>query len=255
MPIVIMCTDSDFAKAVRENQTVRGTLDALGIMSKQTTTYKYVYDRVKKQGLSTVHWVGVKFERPKGTNRTIPQEDVLTQGSKYSTSLAKKKIISGGLLPYNCAMCGVDKWNNQPLTLELDHINGVNNDHRIENLRFICPNCHSQTDTYCGRNTAWRKVRTESAPKSDHTSENTCVDCGDPVSRKSTRCQVCAGVYTHPTKIQWPDGPTLLHMVQATSKLAVAKRLGVSDAAVVNHLEANGIFLPKRKYNRHQSLS
>jgi 5-methylcytosine-specific restriction endonuclease McrA len=55
-------------------------------------------------------------------------------------------------LEYKCANCGIKEWNNLPLSLQLDHINGVNNDHRLENLRFLCPNCHSQTDTYSGKN-------------------------------------------------------------------------------------------------------
>ena len=44
------------------------------------------------------------------------------------------------------------KYNNKPLILQLDHINGINDDNRIENLRFLCPNCHSQEDTYAARN-------------------------------------------------------------------------------------------------------
>ena len=53
-------------------------------------------------------------------------------------------------MPYKCKECGIsEKWNNKPIILHLDHINGINNDNRLENLRFLCPNCHSQTDTYC----------------------------------------------------------------------------------------------------------
>ena len=48
--------------------------------------------------------------------------------------------------------CGISEWLGNPLALQLDHINGVNNDHRLTNLRFLCPNCHSQTDTYAGKN-------------------------------------------------------------------------------------------------------
>ena len=54
---------------------------------------------------------------------------------------------------YKCEGCGIgSEWNNKKLTLQVDHINGINYDHRPENLRFLCPNCHSQTDTFCWKN-------------------------------------------------------------------------------------------------------
>lgn len=54
---------------------------------------------------------------------------------------------------YKCETCGLgDAWNNKKITLQVDHINGVSYDHRPENLRFLCPNCHSQTDTFCWKN-------------------------------------------------------------------------------------------------------
>ena len=49
---------------------------------------------------------------------------------------------------YVCTICRINEWQGQPLTLHLDHINGINNDNRFENLRLLCPNCHSQTETY-----------------------------------------------------------------------------------------------------------
>jgi hypothetical protein len=65
-----------------------------------------------------------------------------------------KRLIRGlDLLPYLCSVCDQSPtWNNQPLVLQIDHINGDAADNRLENLRFLCPNCHSQTDTFAGRN-------------------------------------------------------------------------------------------------------
>lgn len=64
----------------------------------------------------------------------------------------KEKVIKNKLLKYKCAECGISTWKNKPLVLQLDHINGNNRDNRIENLRLLCPNCHAQTETYCGKN-------------------------------------------------------------------------------------------------------
>ena len=81
-------------------------------------------------------------------------EEILVENSSYTNrTRLKERLIKEKLLEYKCSICqnnGI--WLNKELTLQLDHINGINNDNRIENLRFLCPNCHSQTDTYSGKN-------------------------------------------------------------------------------------------------------
>ena len=64
----------------------------------------------------------------------------------------RRRIIEENLLPYKCNECGISEWNGKKLSLHLDHINGSGWDHKISNLRLLCPNCHSQTTTYTGRN-------------------------------------------------------------------------------------------------------
>lgn len=75
---------------------------------------------------------------------------VFSENSRFDTDYVKKHFLK--TVPYECDECKISSWNNQKLTLELDHINGVSNDQRIENIRLLCPNCHSQTLTFRGRN-------------------------------------------------------------------------------------------------------
>jgi 5-methylcytosine-specific restriction endonuclease McrA len=83
----------------------------------------------------------------------ITNEDVFIENSSYARHLIKKRIIEHKLIEYKCKCCGLtDIWNNKKISLQLDHINGVNDDHRLQNLRFLCPNCHSQQDTYASKN-------------------------------------------------------------------------------------------------------
>ena len=80
-------------------------------------------------------------------------EDVFVENSDYARHHIKKRIVENKIIEYKCESCNNDgTWNGKSLSLQLDHINGINNDHRISNLRFLCANCHSQEDTYAAKN-------------------------------------------------------------------------------------------------------
>ncbi len=90
--------------------------------------------------------------------KTIPNDMIFIENSPHDASVVKRRIKKTDLLPYKCSntQCMLHMtqptWNNHPIVLHLDHINGIRDDHRLQNLRWLCPNCHSQTATYCGRN-------------------------------------------------------------------------------------------------------
>lgn len=90
--------------------------------------------------------------RKRGGGIAPPLCEVMTVNSKYSRSSLKKRLLDEGLLKDVCYECGQPSvWNEKRLVLVLDHINGARNDNRIENLRMLCPNCNSQTDTFAGK--------------------------------------------------------------------------------------------------------
>ena len=97
---------------------------------------------------------GSNKNRPKGARTPIDLKKVLIENSSYSNRrVLKKRLVKEKLLDYKCNECGLKNiWNQKSITLQLDHKNGIHNDNRIDNLRFLCPNCHSQTDTFAGRN-------------------------------------------------------------------------------------------------------
>lgn len=75
------------------------------------------------------------------------------ENSQTKRTVIRRYVLKYNLLHYQCNKCGnVGEWNKKPLVLELDHINGKFNDHRLENLQWLCPNCHAQTSTYRGKN-------------------------------------------------------------------------------------------------------
>ena len=79
-----------------------------------------------------------------------PLERILSE-SKSRTSI-KRRLLDAGLLENKCDECGLITWRGRPISIQLDHRNGVRNDHRLENLRMLCPNCHSQTSTFGTKN-------------------------------------------------------------------------------------------------------
>jgi 5-methylcytosine-specific restriction endonuclease McrA len=80
-----------------------------------------------------------------------PKHTRLVKGHFYD--FANELLEAYGLDMYKCSECGITHWNDRPIVMQLDHINGIVNDSRIDNLRMLCPNCHSQTHNYCGRKT------------------------------------------------------------------------------------------------------
>lgn len=89
--------------------------------------------------------------------KKLTLDDVLVENCKHSRLSLKRLLLKYNILDYKCAICSINTWNNEFLSLELDHINGVYNDNRLENLRFLCPNCHSQTPTHGAKNIIFQR--------------------------------------------------------------------------------------------------
>jgi hypothetical protein len=103
-----------------------------------------IYRRSKKLGLE--YKIG-------GANKKFELNDILNGlHPQYPTLKLKNRLIKENLLENKCSICGINNWLGKEIKLQLDHIDGNSHNHLFENLRLLCPNCHSQTETYCGKN-------------------------------------------------------------------------------------------------------
>lgn len=173
----------------------------------------------------------------------LANEIVFIENSTYSNRTALKKRLYKMGFKEECSECGLgNEWNGKPITLQVDHINGIYNDNRLENLRIICPNCHTQTPSYAGRTKGVVKlakrvtlVRKQKRIQAQIKIDSLCVECNAPIDKAAKRCIECAGKVRYGT--QYPEIETLIEEVSSKSFVQVAKEIGVSDNALRKHMK------------------
>lgn len=155
--VVYKITDEDFSEAVKTSTSIRQVLLKLNL-NETGSAYRVFKRRVQALGLDTSHLTGQSYLRGKSHNWATkkPFDEILVTNSSYrGIGRLKIRLLREGLLQNRCYGEGCSlttAWLGKPIMLQLDHINGEHDDHRIENLRLLCPNCHSQTSTFAGRN-------------------------------------------------------------------------------------------------------
>lgn len=233
----IIWTESteDFQKRVKECNSIADIVRSFGFAIGKAQ-YKTIYARIEEDQIDITHIpLGLGANKNKILDvKRKPIEDYLAVGTNIKGSILKKKLIKGNLMKDVCYECGLGNiWNNKNITLQLDHINGVRDDNRLENLRILCPNCHSQTPTFCGRHKGVK-----------------CLDCHKRIKSKSKRCQICANkILPQNSNLKFNiSKEDLEKLVWEKPTSDIAKEFNVSDKAIEKRCKKYNIQKPPRGY-------
>ena len=141
-------TDNEIIEVCINSQSMAQAASRLGIH------FNTLKKRAIKIGVYSPNPSGKGLKKPKGIGKggILLSEILEGKHPQYQTNKLRKRLISENIKDEKCEVCGIVDWNGSPVSFELDHINGVRTDHRLQNLRIICPNCHSQTETYRAKN-------------------------------------------------------------------------------------------------------
>lgn len=148
-------TDQQIIATCQISQSRSDVLVHLSLNPNNNGNIRWINLKVKNLRIETDHWLGQGHLKGKSHDWNGKNLDgILVENSTYSNgSSLKRRLIKNKLLINKCSACGIEPyWNSRPLTLQIDHINGDYTDNRLENLRILCPNCHSQTETYGSKN-------------------------------------------------------------------------------------------------------
>lgn len=225
-------SEEQLREAIASTPSARQALLKLGLNG-EGAGYKPFILLIKKLQIDTSHWLGQAHLRGKTHNFTPPRplEEILKENTPTQSHKLKLRLISANILEDKCSICGITNWHGQKLSLHLDHINGVHDDNRLENLRLLCPNCHSCTPTYAGKNI--KKTIKEKCYFPRIKIRNTCIDCKCAIDYRSKRCKPCTALSIRgKTKINWPSVEELKERLKTTSYLQLGKELGITDNAI-----------------------
>ena len=226
-------TEEQAREAVKSSYSYAEALRMLGLRpsgGNHRLFRRYVDDLWE---IPTEHFDPNRARRRGLRHRPIGLEKVLVEHSTYSRSGLKRRLFDQGLKTRRCEMCGQGEiWRGKHMSMLLDHINGVPDDNRFENLRIVCPNCAATLDTHCGRkNVLSAGLRA-------------CAGCGLEFSPHHNRQRYCSaacgcrhdnrrrGPWLAVRKVTRPSYETLLAELAESSYVAVGRKYGVSDNAV-----------------------
>lgn len=227
----------DVEKIVQNCTSMKQLAEQLGYSKNGGTSRKTISKYCEYYNISLEHFINSSKEIIKRN-----PENIFIKNSTATQATLRRWYEKGNYTEYKCSICGQEPfWNGKELTLTLDHINGDNTDDRLENLRWVCPNCDRQLDTFCSKNMNYdiRKHKKQISY---------CKMCGKEISLNATYCNRCRGLQDRTVERPSTEDLKQILLNNNGNFTAVGRIFGVKDNTIRKWCKSYNISFYSKDY-------